>query len=567
MLNKKLFSRSGLLALAVPMFFTSCGPEIGELEVPPLEGYKIGIPLINSDSEIGFRDLLSEEDLEDLQTDPVTGDIFFAFEDSFDIASTNDLVQAFGSASEDDFFSINFPNPIPTEIPFLTPISVGFTADATGNCNGASYCIPLANDIQDDVAISYLRFERGGLQVEYRASIGDVITLSMTGVETAQNTNTITVTETVNTTQTTFITLPLSNVALDLVNSTPTLSISIEDGGGNPTGFISGIELTPTNTADRVKLLFGSALTASLDIPNEEIDTDYLSDIFPEEAQINFKSPTVQFRFNNPIGAGIKIDLGKNGGIYGENISGETAPLSFNLDSASAIEGNSCSQAIDVQAATDFDQIEVTNVFACQTAELLNIRPIKLSYAGEASYDLQPGDEVLFAKGAEVKAYFSATIPLYLGFTNMVYESGADADFDFNSEIEAITSAILRSEVTNGLPIGGTLKLTTKESENGRVTSEIFINGGNNENKLIKAAPTTTEGIVTGSSTNYLETNLSEDQVRAILNAGYVDISFELSADADSTTDTPDPVQITTEQTMRFEMGILLEGTINFESE
>ncbi|KXX72061.1 hypothetical protein [Flammeovirga sp. SJP92] len=561
---QKLFSRAGLLALAVAMIFTSCGPDINELVIPPLENYKIGIPLINGNSGVGFRDLLSEEDLEDLQTDPVTGDLYFTFEDSFDIASTNDLVQAFGSASEDDFFSIDFPDPIPTEIPFLTPISVGFSADVSGGCEGANYCIPLGNDIQDDVTISYLRFERGGLQVDYRATPGDKVVLSISGIESDQGTS-ITVSETVTSFSTSTITLPLTNVALSLMGNTPTLSISITDADGDPTGFISGVQLTPTNTADRVKLLFGSQQTASLDIPMEEIDTDYLSDVFPEDAQINFKSPTVQFRFNNPIGAGISIDLSENGGIYGENKSGVRAPLNFNSDSTDAIEGTSCSQLINVNPATSFDEVEVTNVFACETADLLNIRPVKIAYAGEASYNLQSGDEVLFSKGAEVKAYFAARIPLYLGFTDMAFESGSTVDFDLTSEIQSINSAILRSEVTNGLPIEGTLKLTTKTSENGTVTSEIFINGGNDNNKLILAAETSADGIVTGPSTNYLETDLTEDQVRAILNAGYVDISFELAADADPSTATPEPVQITADQKMTIEMGILLEGTIDID--
>ncbi|NME66911.1 hypothetical protein [Flammeovirga aprica] len=564
---QKLFSRAGLLALSVPMFFTSCGPELNELEIPPLEGYKIGIPLINGDSEIGFRDLLSEEDLKDLQTDPVTGDLFFTFEDSFDIASSDDLAQAFGSVDEDDFYSVTFSDPLNgVELPVVQDYSFGFVTDQS-NCSGQYACISLSNGLKDDIVVSYLRFDRGGLEVEFRANAGDIMSLTLTGVE-SENGTTINESMLVQNTGINRIVLDLENVALDLNNSIPVLTISLKDQNDSPTGRITGVQLTPTNSADRIRLRFGSALTAEIDVPREEIDTDYLSDIFPEEAQINFKSPTVEFTFNNPTGAGITIDLGQNGGIYGENSSGERSPLEFNVDSADAIAGaSSCSQVITVLPATSFDEQKVTNVFACETADLLNIRPVKIAYAGQARYNLAAGEEVLFSKGAEVKAYFMAKIPLYLGFTNMAYESGSTTDFDFNSEIQAITSAVLRSKVTNGLPIEGSLKLTTKTSENGAATSEIYIDGGNSSNKLIKAASTSTDGIVTGPSENYLETDLTEDQVRAILNAGYVDISFELAADADPSTTTPEPVQITADQKMRFEMGILLEGTIDLETE
>ena len=575
--KRNLLIRSGILGILISALFTSCGPEFNELEIPPIENYKIGLPLIDGDGSVGFMDLLSDEDLEQLQTDPTTGELYFAFEDSFDIASTDELVQAFGSSSEDDFFSINFPDPINSvpggRLPVIDDVSVAFTMDASGTCDEADFCIALANDVEDEVAISYIRFERGGLQVTYTGNRGDRITLEMTGVE-SPNGDTISETQTVTFSgNNQVITLDLTNVALNLMEATPTVSISLVDTDGNPTGFITGIEMTPTNTADRLKLRFGQVKEAVIDIPSEEIDTDYLSDIFPEDAVINFKSPTVEFRFNNPVGAGISIDLSENNsvspakrGIFGENAQGERSLLTFTDDEADALEGVSCSQIIDVLGATDFDQPVQTSVYVCESADLLNIRPVKIAYDGQARYSLGVGDEVLFSKGDEVKAYFTAKVPLYIGFTNMVYESGSSLDFEFTSEAEEINKATLRSQVTNSLPIGGSLKLITKETENGDPTAEILINGGN-DSKLIVAAKTSADGKVTESSVNYLETELTEEQVRAILNAGYLDVAFELEADADATTSEPEPVQITTDQTMTFEMGLFLEGTINFESE
>lgn len=573
MFKNNLLIRSGILGIVLSAFFTSCGPEFNELEIPPIENYKLGLPFINGDSSVGFADLLSDEDLENLMTDPNTGGLFFSFEDSFDIASTEELVQAFGSddATEESFFNINFPDPIPGvpggQLPLNSPVTLPFSTTGDG-CTPANPCIVMRNDTNEgEIALSYMRFERGGLQVTYNANDGDVIRVEMRNVRNGNET-TVFVEQTFsapNTEQQ--VVLDLAGVELELTNAASPVQLYVSltnSSGGSTTGNITGIEMTSGNSTDRVKLLFLQPKNAVVDVPTETIDTDYLSNIFPEDATLKFAEPSIVFTFNNPLGADIAIDLSENAptkkGIYGVNIDGVESPMTFSSDEAET----SCSAVIDVTEATTFEAPAETDVYTCNADELLNIRPINIVYDGEARYSLAQDDEVLFAKGAEVKAYFTVKIPLKLGFSNMTFESGSSVDLSFASEVDTINSAVLRSEVINSLPIGGTLKLILKDSEEGEVLAEVIVRDENSD-KLIEAAKTTADGEVTEASVNKLATTLTEEEVRALLNAGYLDMSFELSADAD--TDTPDlqPVQIEADQRMTFIMGILINGTIQLD--
>lgn len=571
--NTYLLKHKSILIIFLAMFFTSCGPELNEIEIPPIENYKAGIPLF--DGGVGFQDLLSEDDLEMLQTDPNTGGLFFSIQDSIDIASTEEIVKAFGSTSEEDFFSLQFPNPLEGgSIPGSANTTVAFTIDEMGACSQADFCISLANDIEDAVAISYLKFKRGGLQVDYTAQRGDVITLTMDNVEASDGATSISISETASFDGTQPpVTLDLTSVILDL-NNTPILTLSLTDAQGTPSGTISRIQLTPTNSAEHLKMIFLSGRDAIIDVPTDQINTDYLSDIFPEDAEVVFSSPTISFNFVNPIGANVNVDLGPNSstnppknGINAVNNDGLTLPITFSSDSLNSLSGTNCSQVINVMGTVDFNTVTETKVYVCETDDLLNTRPTQIVYDGVASYGITANQEVLFSAGAEVKAYFDVKIPLHIGFSNLSYSSGSELDLNFTSELEKISKAIIRSEITNTLPMGGSLKLTVKESENGATTAEIYLNGNQDGQDLIKAATTDPDGTNAKEVVNYLETSLTEGEIRAVLNAGYLDMSFILKADADPNTTTPEPVVITMDQSMYFKMGIFLESTIKLDLE
>ncbi|AZQ61348.1 hypothetical protein EI427_03650 [Flammeovirga pectinis] len=562
---KNLYPRKYLSFALLSSTLLACGPKLDEIIIPPLEDYAVGIPILNGD--VGFKQLLSQQDVDNVVVENDT--IFFSFTDTMEVASTDDIVKAFGSTNTDDFFSIDFPNPITgVSVPFPAGgVSLGFTTDPS-NCAGADYCIELQNEI---ASVSYLRFEEGNMIVEYSGNAGDQFTMSLSNVLRNGTSTTLTETNTILASSAGAdirTAIDLASIEFDM-SQTPTLTLTLVDGSGTASGSLSSISLSRSNATDRLKLLFPSGLSdASFDIPNETVDTDYLSDIFPAGADIAFANPTINFQFNNPIGATVGLDLGSGstGGMIAitEN---STIPVSFNSNKNDADNVVGCSQVINVSPAVDFDDPTITSKFMCDAGAILSARPTQIQFGGQASYDVPPGSEIFFSNEDHVQAVFSTRLPLHIGFTGMTYNSGSSMDLDFSSEIQDINVATLRTQVNNRLPISGSMILTTKTSENGSITAVIPVNGGQLGNSLIEAATTDANGENAQETENYLETSLTQEQVQAILNAGYIDIAFGLQADADTTNSTLDPVLILDSQTMTLEMGLLLNATIDPDSE
>ncbi|NLR90295.1 hypothetical protein [Flammeovirga agarivorans] len=567
MKKNNLSSRSFSSAILITslMLSTSCGPEIDEIVVPPIEDYSIGIPILNGG--LGFSDLLTEEQMEDVT---INGDTMsFSFADTLEIATTEDLVQAFGSSSTDDFFSVDFPDPIDGlggSVPIPAEgVTLQFAKDASDCTPSVLPCIELTNDVAD-ATVSYIRYMSGNLVVGYNSlGVNETFNLVLSNITTSTGQSSISATGVNGLAQ-----IDLTGVEFEM-SETPTVTMNVTNSSGTPvaSGNLSRITFSSDNEADRVKLFFPNGMAdAGFDIPIEDIDTDYLSDIFPEGAQLTFRDPIISFDFDNPLGTAVQFDLSEaqNGGVVAI-VGSDEIPVSFTESAADTGNVSSCSQIIDVVPATDFEQPSNTLRYMCDAGNILSQRPTIVRFTGAATYEINNGDEIFFSNNDKVTAIFSTKIPIYMGFTGMNFTSGSDLDLDFNSEIEEINTAVLRSQVNNGIPIDGTLKFVMKESEFGIATDSIIVNGGVEGANLIQSAEVNSDGVVIGESEQYLETPLNEGQVRALLNAGYLDISFGLKADANPDTEVPEPVFISNSQSMDIKMGMLLNGTINFESD
>ncbi|OHX66226.1 hypothetical protein NH26_07610 [Flammeovirga pacifica] len=535
----------------------ACGPTLDEIVVPPIENYKVGVPIL--DGDISFTDLIPEDELSDLEIADDSS-MYFEFDTAIVIATTDDLVGAFGSGGTDDFFSVDFPNPI-TGVSLPIPsqgVTLKFTSDASTCTSTPLPCVELQNDVSQ---VSYIRFMQGTMDVDYNVNAGETFTMVLSNITGPNGETSLTVTQ--GSSQTS-ASISLVNVEFQL-SDTPTLTMSVTDASGNPSssGTLTDIGMSTDNNADRLRVLFPSGLSsAGFDIPQESIETDYLTEIFPDGAEITFQDPLINFDFDNPIGTGVSIDLSVNGGVEAVTPNGNL-PLSFTGSIADTGTVSQCSQIITVAAATDFDNAARTNKFMCNASNIMSNRPTEMRFAGRANYNVGAGDEVFFTNDDSVKAYFTTRIPLHIGFSGMTYTSGSDLNLDFSSELDDVNSAILRSKVDNGLPVDGTLKFYIKNRERGRTIDSIIVNGNQDGQQVIKSAIVDDNGVVIESKEQYLETQLTGDQVRTLLNAGYLDISFDLVGDADSTTDYPDPVLIKKNQRMNLQMGLLLDATVD----
>ncbi|MBB3697820.1 hypothetical protein KMW28_06485 [Flammeovirga yaeyamensis] len=555
--NYKLF----IVLITAFLSLNSCGPTLDEIVVPPIDNYKIGVPIL--DGDITFTDLIPDEETEDIRVADDSS-MYFQFDTSIVVATTEDLVGAFGSGGTDDFFSVSFPNPV-SGVPVPVPtdgLTLKFTSDA-GSCTSTPLpCVELQNDVSQ---VTYIRFMQGSIDVDYSVNAGEQFVLELRNIIASDGSTTV---RTTGTSSESSASIDLTDVEF-VLTSTPTLYMGVLTSGGQASanGTVSSIAMSSDNSADRLRLIFPSGLgSAGFDIPQESIETDYLGDIFPEGADVTFQDPVINFDFDNPLGTSVSMDLSQNGGVNavsGNSFSPQLQPLSFAGSIADTGTVSQCTQQIDVAAASDFDTPARTNKFMCNAASVMSNRPTEMRFAGRASYNIQAGDEVFFSNTDSVKAYFTTRIPLHIGFTGMDYTSGSDLSLDFSSELDQVNTAILRSKVDNGLPVDGTLKFYIRNRERGLVQDSIVVDGNQDGTQVIKSAAVDDNGVVTGNTEQYLETHLTTDQVRSLLNAGYLDISFSLVGDADSTTAYPDPVLIKKNQRMNIQMGLLLDATVD----
>ncbi|OHX64373.1 hypothetical protein [Flammeovirga pacifica] len=542
------FTKSLFLSI-VPIFLTfSCNTDINldDLETAPIDDFHIGLPLVKG--KVKFLDFLSEDQKDDINVDE-DNNIYFEFSQDVEIASTSQIVTAFGGSSPESFFKVNFDKNFSSDV--LIP-STGINFEIVKNISDCSSinCLPISNEIGD---VTKLKFSKGALEVHFKGNVGGYLSLSLsaTGIDGDETITSKSYVQ--DPSKFEVATLPLVDIWINNENK-PELTIQYFDVNSTPQeAYINEIDMSDDNEIDELEIFFKDGKTADpVTIPYEEIQLDFLSDIFDENVEIKFKETEISLNLENPIGATGIVDMTDNAKTV--NSDGSEMMLFFNDDAGKT-------QILNIEAASGFNTSYALYKKVYQSDQLLSARPTKATFTGKVHYVVPPGQSCQFSHDDKVVATIKGKAPLYIGFDNYISTNKTDVNLDAGINIIELKSAELRTEMNNEIPIGGEFIIHVLD-EDDNISATINVDGNDNK-KSILAATTDSDGENAQYTPNYLTTMLNMEQVDALLKATAVEISFVMKADGNPDTSELEPVRITYNQELEIISGIYINASIN----
>ncbi|ANQ52319.1 hypothetical protein MY04_4984 [Flammeovirga sp. MY04] len=546
------FLRFKTIAVALIVILFGCGPEVdfSNLKTAPIEDYHVGLPLVNG--KINFLDFLKEDQKENIKTDE-EGHIYFEFTDDIEVANVEDIVEAFGGTNSNNFFKVNFDYSLPTEVLFPQEgISFEFTEDPS-NCVSGN-CLTISNEIGN---VSKLEFDKGNLEVLFKGTAGGYITLTLSGSglngdETITNTTYVSSPNTLET-----ATLPLEGVWINNEKS-PTLKIQYFNSNQQAaSAYYKEIDFSDDNEIARLEIFFKDGKSVDpVTIPEEQIELNYLKDIFDNGTKVVFGETQISFSFENPIGATGHIDLTDQ--LKAVMKDNSTLPVYF----SSSLDNTEKTQILNVERAIDFTTPYVVEEYVYESDDILSEQPKHVSLTGLIQYYVAPGEKVQFSREDLITTHVYGKVPLYVGFNQYVHRSKTNAELDFGIEVLELHKAILRSEMNNEIAVSGNLSLLVYTESDVFPEAVIRIDGNDDQTSILPAT-TDNEGKNASITKNYLETSLTIEQVSALLKSSSIEVVFEMTADADPSTDTLEPVEIKENQSLELISGLYINASID----
>ncbi|KYG79035.1 hypothetical protein [Roseivirga echinicomitans] len=291
------------------------------------------------------------------------------------------------------------------------------------------------------------------------------------------------------------------------------LDYQVRASGNSVIQATDGVSFSMSLISPKFDLVYGFIGSRSLDINFELLNLDFFDSF--KEGSISFAEPSFNFVFDNSFGFPLGVNFNQIAAITQK---GQIIPLTGSAATTPGIVNGPLVGAI----GTSVNTVLKLNSTNSNIPELISSMPKKviIEVNTETNPASAPAQYNFIGASNELSIGVLLEMPMIVNINGLV--SRQNVAFDIAGDLEQAKKLTLRLIAENELPLGGEIELVFKDV-NGDAVFTV------SQRALFEGAPVGSDGRTTGPTTNVVDINFLDADIRLLENATSIDVVTRLT--------------------------------------